>query len=213
MVKLLRASFLVPIFLFFSLGLAKGCDPNEKCNTCLASAFGQCVVQGNDPTCEARKLACAGANTQRTAAGPASQAASGIGPQTPTLQDEFLKYDYAETKDLSKSFLTLVAAILVFSLTFSDKIVDFPHAGQISRASLVTSWSLLMFSIILCGVALCFISIAGGSAVYGGDYLSVAVWAWLCLLGAGSLFAIGLVALIVAATASLSKRPPEHIDG
>jgi hypothetical protein len=31
---------------------------------------------------------------------------------------DFLTYDYAEAKDLAKSFLTLIAAILVFSITF-----------------------------------------------------------------------------------------------
>jgi hypothetical protein len=34
------------------------CDPNESCNRCLASAFGHCITQGNDPICEARKAAC-----------------------------------------------------------------------------------------------------------------------------------------------------------
>jgi hypothetical protein len=37
---------------------ARACDPNEECNRCLASAFGHCITNGNDPICEARKLAC-----------------------------------------------------------------------------------------------------------------------------------------------------------
>ena len=34
------------------------CDPNEDCSRCLASAFNHCITHGNDPVCEARKLAC-----------------------------------------------------------------------------------------------------------------------------------------------------------
>src|SRR5262245_17829614 len=37
---------------------ARACDPNEECSRCLVSTFGHCVQHGNDPVCEARKLAC-----------------------------------------------------------------------------------------------------------------------------------------------------------
>ena len=38
---------------------------------------------------------------------------------------DFLTYDYAEAKDLAKAFLTLISVILVFSITFSDKVINF----------------------------------------------------------------------------------------
>jgi len=44
------------------------------------------------------------------------------------LNDMFMRYDYAEAKDLCKHFLTTVIAVLVFSLTFADKIVNFAAA-------------------------------------------------------------------------------------
>jgi hypothetical protein len=47
--------------------------------------------------------------------------------------ETFLKYDYAETKDLAKDFLTLVSAILVFSLTFAEKIVNFHWSMEAQR--------------------------------------------------------------------------------
>jgi hypothetical protein len=49
----------------------------------------------------------------------------------------FLKYDYAEAKDLSKQFLTTVTAVLVFSLTFADKIINFSQASRVSRRFLI----------------------------------------------------------------------------
>jgi hypothetical protein len=121
-------SLLASILFLFSIALANACDPNEDCTTCLASWMGYCQERGIDPTCEARKLACASANREKAATAPASEVAEG---KTSQFRQDFLKYDYAETKDLSKSFLTLVAAILVFSLTFSEKIVDFSTSWQI----------------------------------------------------------------------------------
>ena len=50
----------------------------------------------------------------------------------------FLKYEYAEATNLAKSFLTLIAAILVFSVTFSERVVGFQTAGRSSRVLLVT---------------------------------------------------------------------------
>jgi hypothetical protein len=72
----MRSSFKIPMVLFagvalggFSVGIgscpALACDPNEECSRCLASASGHCITYGNDPVCEARKLAC-----QREAGGP-----------------------------------------------------------------------------------------------------------------------------------------------
>src|SRR5687767_2944902 len=55
---------------------------------------------------------------------------------TDELAQLFLKYDYPETKDLCKQFLTLVVAVLVFSLTFSEKIADFPRASNTTKALL-----------------------------------------------------------------------------
>ena len=55
------------------------------------------------------------------------------GQLLPEFVDNFLKYDYGETKDLCKSFLTLVSALLVFSVTFSEKIVAFPAPNLLRR--------------------------------------------------------------------------------
>jgi len=40
-----------------------------------------------------------------------------------------MKYDYAETKDLCKEFLTLVSGVPVFSVTFAEKSLLSPITG------------------------------------------------------------------------------------
>jgi hypothetical protein len=123
-------------------------------------------------------------------------------------RDLFLKYNYPETKDLAKSFLTLASAILVFSLTFSEKIVDFAHARPVSRYCLFVAWSSLILSIVLCGLAICFNSASGGYAVYGNTYFEkLAGIAYILLLFSGALFVLGLLALIASAWISIVRRP------
>ena len=129
----------------------------------------------------------------------------------------FLKYEYAEATNLAKSFLTLIAAILVFSVTFSERVVGFQTAGRSSRVLLVTSWSLIFISIITCGVAIVFF--------YNSDVLAVECGAAPCavmdgvlppgyyivrydtgnlLMGAaGVFFVLGLLSLIISALTSL----------
>jgi hypothetical protein len=135
-----------------------------------------------------------------------SAEAQTLAQSTSEINELFLKYDYAETKDLSKSFLTLVAAILVFSLTFSEKIVDFPRARPAARYCLLASWCLFIASITLCGLAICYISLAGGNAVYGGSFFELAQIAYLLLLLAGTFFTVGLILLIISAAYSINRR-------
>jgi hypothetical protein len=108
----------------------------------------------------------------------------------------FMTYDYAELKDLCKQFLTLVSGILVFSITFTDKIVEF---NGLPRWPLLISWIAFIGAIVLCGLGLGLIALAGGQAVSGGQSYRImeyrAVW---LTFGAGLSFLIGLAALIVA---------------
>ena len=118
----------------------------------------------------------------------------------------FLQYDYAETKDLAKSFLTLTAAILVFSLTLSEKFIDLQKASNATRTIVLLAWASFFSSIALCGLAICFISLAGGQAVYGGPFFETAQSAYFLLVGAGGLFVAGLFALIVATSTSVYRQ-------
>src|SRR5689334_5634133 len=67
---------------------------------------------------------------------------------------DFLTYDYGEAKDLAKSFLTLVSAILVGTITFSEKIVNFQTASTAQRLLVIASWTFFVLSIVLSGVAI-----------------------------------------------------------
>ncbi len=114
--------------------------------------------------------------------------------------DLFLKYNYAETKDMCKQFLTLVSAILVTSLTFSDKIINFQLASPIAKWLIILAWSSLLFAIIFCGLGLLYITIAAGNAAFGGStYNLTAYKSYKLIVLAGVCFVLGLLMLIATA--------------
>ena len=124
-----------------------------------------------------------------------------------TTAELFLKYDYQETKDLAKAFLTLVSGILVLSITFSDKISGFTHRH--TRFALAACWTSLICALIACGFALVLITYAAGEAVYGGAGYFIIAWrSWYLMLVAGVLFAAGLIAMAVAGILSLYHQAP-----
>ncbi|HEX8411710.1 MAG TPA: hypothetical protein VF883_22880 [Thermoanaerobaculia bacterium] len=112
----------------------------------------------------------------------------------------FLKYNYLETKDLCKQFLTLVSAILVFSLTFSEKIVGFANAGTWPKTLLAVGWSSMLGAIVAGGIGLLYITMAAGDAVYAKlRFYSLAARSYKYIVVAGALFVVGLCALIATA--------------
>jgi len=123
----------------------------------------------------------------------------------------FLSFQYPEVKDLCKQFLTLISAILVFSITFSEKIVDFQRAPLNQRMSLLASWVLLVVALISCGLGLCCIFIAAesanGSAIYnyGHDFKYFTRFAYAFLDFSGISFVVALIALILAALPNVIK--------
>jgi hypothetical protein len=126
----------------------------------------------------------------------------------PEFVDNFLKYDYGETKDLCKSFLTLVSALLVFSVTFSEKIVGFPRAKPAAKACLVLTWALFLIAIIACGIGLTLMALAAGAVLYDATpgYPQQAYTAYDWIILAGCSFVSGLVMLIVTAIISVYSK-------
>ena len=128
----------------------------------------------------------------------------------------FLKFDYPVTKDLCKDFLTLVSAILVFSLAFSEKIADFPRASPLTKRYLLSAWVCFVSAIIMCGAGLAAVTLASGMVVYGdsgwltrvfsSNYLSWANTGWSLIMGSGALFVGGLVWLVLGAIRSIDER-------
>jgi Mn2+/Fe2+ NRAMP family transporter len=116
---------------------------------------------------------------------------------------EFIKYNFTITQDLCKQFITVVTGVLVFSLTFSEKIVNFSSARRFLRVLLGISWASMLFAIIACGLGLTYICLAGGQAVYGLDdgYLFTASTAYKWIVAAGVSFIAGLISLIFVSLA------------
>ena len=88
------------------------------------------------------------------------------------------------------------ACILVFSVTFAEKIVGYK---AVARWPLLASWVAFMIAIVLCGLGL--IALAGGQAVSGATsdiYRSMGSRAVRLAFGAGLSFILGLACLIVA---------------
>ena len=118
----------------------------------------------------------------------------------------FLKYDYSETKDLLKTFITLISGTLVLSLTFSEKM---GHAGATASEIghiMFIAWIAFIAALVLAGLGLCFIAAAAGKVLYGDipifnfHYWSFALAAWTCGVLSGCAYVGGLFTLAVAAS-------------
>src|SRR5690242_8546743 len=118
--------------------------------------------------------------------------------ETPT--DRFLRIQYGETKDICKQFLTLVVAVLVFSVTFSEKVVGFPNASIPAKLCLAFAWTSMLISIVSCGIGLKHLAEAAGDAyIEGTHYRIIAARAYPRIIFAGGSFVAGLILLIIAA--------------
>jgi hypothetical protein len=128
----------------------------------------------------------------------------------PDQYAEFLKYNYPETKDLCKHFITVVTTVLTVSLTFSDKVVGFAKARPTAQWLLIVAWSSMLSAIIACGAGLVYNARAGGQAMaLNRIYMSTAQVAYSWIVVAGCAFVLGLMALI--ATVVLSMRPASSV--
>jgi hypothetical protein len=78
----------------------------------------------------------------------------------------FIERDFAETKDLAKAFLTLLTAVLVASITFSEKIVDVNRSGWWPRGLMIGSWIMVLVAIASSGAGLALMAQGAGYAAY-----------------------------------------------
>jgi hypothetical protein len=137
----------------------------------------------------------------------------------------FLTYNYGEAKDLAKAFLTLISAILVFSITFSDKVVNFQNASRRTRVLLTLSWVLFVGAIVLCGISLLFYYNSLWLAVHCAWNCTAPLFGVIrpsptrvlvignnCILLAGMSFVLGLIALVLSAISSIRDISPVKVD-
>lgn len=120
----------------------------------------------------------------------------------------FFDRDYAESKDMAKTFLTLISVILVASITFSEKIVDVNNADLASIIFMVFCWFLLLIAVIACGTGLVYMVVAAGMATYAPDvdYREIGGKGLTLLLASGVSFVCALVSLITAGVTSLASK-------
>jgi hypothetical protein len=117
-----------------------------------------------------------------------------------------LEFSYPEVKDLAKQFLTVVAAVLALSVTFSDRVVHFAAAARPVRALMLASWACSVLAFVLGGVAIVFIFDGGRIATHEvmhryrhdasfGPYEGGAI---TCMSFAGLAFVLSLILLVCA---------------
>lgn len=129
----------------------------------------------------------------------------------------FLKYDYAETRDLLKTFISLISATLVLSVAFADRILAARNPNRLGRKLLILCWVSLVASLIAAGIALCSIAAAAGAVLYGSipvlnyNYWTFALTSWGFVIVAGLCFIGGLI-LMVMATIKSTLRPAVAIQ-
>lgn len=122
-----------------------------------------------------------------------------------TREELFLRFHYAEVKDLTKHFLTLISGSLVLSVSFAEKILPLASATPWQKALLGGSWLALLLSLILAGAGL-FINYLAGEQATGGiiyDYQvafrALVQRSYFCLDLAAMIFGLALALLAVTA--------------
>ncbi|MBB6520625.1 hypothetical protein [Pseudoteredinibacter isoporae] len=129
------------------------------------------------------------------------------------VADRYIKIEYPQVKDLSKMFFTLVTAIFVASITFSEKILMTPKPGSFAKFSMVAAWISMLCSIIACGSALALVSLAYDQAAWSElrAFPSKASSGIALYIISGALFVWGLILFVVTSAWSLYHSPTESV--
>lgn len=114
---------------------------------------------------------------------------------------------YAEAKDLGKTFLTLISAVFVASVTFSEKIVDLKTASRTARAAIIICWAFLLLSIMACGTAFVYLALSFNSLKFEDvPPLHQMTTAAIFFGGSGVFFVLGLLMMLLAGVPSLIRH-------
>ncbi|MBB4080544.1 hypothetical protein GGR28_003178 [Lewinella aquimaris] len=131
----------------------------------------------------------------------------------------FIVHGYNEIKSLSIQLLTLLTAILIFSVTFSEKIVNFNQTTRSVRLMLVAGWALLMCAIVSDGVGLALNAFAlplalidlyeheTGAPNYILEFYEPAFNSFKAILISGVFFIYGLIFIVAAGIVSVFIKP------
>jgi hypothetical protein len=127
---------------------------------------------------------------------------------------ELFASDYSESKDLAKSFLTLLVAVFVSSITFSEKIVDFTKSGGWPKAAMIGCWLALLVAIAASGTGVGYMVVAYGIAVYTPEfnYAFLEARAVQLFIASGILFGFGLCAMLLGGLSTALRTLPEPVS-
>jgi hypothetical protein len=132
--------------------------------------------------------------------------------EQPSEARVFLEFQYPEVKDLLKHFLTLIAAALVFSVTFSEKIVNFQNARLSQHVIVIIAWFLLILALGSCGIGLYTLYLAAEGAIASEVYKRPMNFHVLVRRSyvfqdlSGVLFGLGLCLLVASAAINFLKK-------
>lgn len=133
---------------------------------------------------------------------------------TPDQIKEWFTYEFAEVKGISQQFITVVTGVLVFSVTFSEKIIHYEAAHSSQRLFLKASWCCCVLAIVGGGVSIVLIMLAGAFVRYpgSGDYEVAERFSFLALGLAGLVFVVGLICLLTSAFWGAARKPPPKVE-
>lgn len=131
----------------------------------------------------------------------------------PTEKERFVEFQYAEMKDLTKHFLTLIAGTLVLTLTLADKVLG-SSAGEQAKGFISWSWAALIAAFIFAGVGLAGIFFAALAAREDApfgipvNYRKIARPSYLLIDFAGVLYVVALCLLVAVGVLRLDAANP-----
>ncbi len=131
----------------------------------------------------------------------------------------FMEFHYPELREIIFHFLTLTAGILTFSVVFSEKLAERGNKKNQGRISLFSAWLFFIASLILAGIGLIRLVVAGEFA-RGGDIISTASFyfggvnsmeqhvlgVYILMFLAGICFITGLALLSVTAFINIFRK-------
>lgn len=132
---------------------------------------------------------------------------------------------YNEGKDLAKSFLTLISAVFVASLTFSEKIINWHSLSKWPKRYMIACWLALLAALVLCGTGLVLFLLGLGrdypavvSYSHPGYYAAIKDGSLFFTIGgvygfaSGGLFVLGLVLMLLAGYTA-TRHEAIHSEG
>jgi hypothetical protein len=157
------------------------------------------------------------------------QATFGIGVRSETIidginvADVFIDKAYPEIKSLATQLLTLLTGVLVFSVAFSEKIINFNSAEQTTRIIMILGWTFLIMSIIANGFGLAYNAYAIPFAIADSYYATHGtigaasfyepfINSLIAILLSGFFFILGLICIVIAGVISINRKQPGNLE-